>query len=226
MMQLTARMVRGYKGAAASILLLLIIEQRAVSQGEMRRNTGYGDEAINDAVWMLREDGLLVECGRYTWALLTDMRQLPIGAVPSGNPVDNSVDNFVDNSPVEDLGPDQSELALNESMNESMTQINDEDDSFIDEGSSGISGPAADADRPTAKALSDLGFYGRGITDMLAIPGLTMRQVRYHAEHAPNLGAALARIKKRQSVPENWGRDGPNERRKYTGGMYADIVVH
>jgi hypothetical protein len=227
-MQLTGVMVRAFKGAAASIILLFLAEQRALSQAEMRRYTAYADEAISDALGLLRESGLVVETGRYTWALLEGgMRQLPLGAVDKpfeeGRPVDKPVDNYVDNFQGAELGPDDPELALNESMNQSMNPIN-EDDSLID-ASSGNSGAAAD-EVPTAAALKALGFYGRGITDMLAITGLTMREVRFHAEDAPNLGAALARIKRRQPAPANWGRDGPNERRKYIDGAYADIIKH
>jgi biotin operon repressor len=206
-MELTARMVRGYKGAAASILLLFLAGGgQPLTQSEMRRGTGYGDEAINDAVWMLREDGRLVQTARYTWSLLTDgMRQLPVS---SDGPV------------LPDPAPDHPELAVNELRNESMNDI-EIDDSLIHSGSSGNSGPAS------VDALKKLGFYGRGITDLMAIEGLTMREVLYHVKTAPSLGAALARIRKRQKAPpDGHERDGPGDRRKYIEGEFADFIEH
>lgn len=77
---LTARMVRGYRGAAVSILMLFFLERRPLSQAEMRRGSGYSDELISDAVAMLREDGIIIQVGRYSWALLVGMRQMPLGA--------------------------------------------------------------------------------------------------------------------------------------------------
>lgn len=223
MIQLTARMVRSYKGAAASILLLFLAEQRALTQGEMRRGTGYGDEAINDAVWMLREDGLIVETTRYTWALPGGMRQLPIMApelsIGEEQVVDKPVDKSVDNCEAEELAPDDPELALNESMNESIND-SDRDDSFIDSSDrSGNSGTA------TREKLAEIGFYGRGLADMLKIPGLTMGEVRYQVEHAPNLGAALARIRARQPVPRFHARDAPPGS-EYISGEFGEFIEH
>lgn len=213
MIQLTARMVRSYKGAAVSILLLFIAEQgRALSQAEMRRGTGYADEAINDAVWMLREDGLLAEAGRYTWAL-TGGKQLPIGAEDPAEEIP------ADEGGVLELGPDDPELALklNESMNQSMQSINENDSLIHDR--SGKTGAV------TREELRGLGFYGRGLEDLLRIQELTMREARWQAANSPNLGCALARLKKRQAWGTTGGeRDGP--KRDYSGGgEFAEFVV-
>jgi len=222
MIELTARMIRSYKGAAASILLLFLAEQRPLTQGEMRRGTGYGDEAINDAVWMLREDGLLVETTRYTWTLPEGLRQLPIMApeLPaelSTGAVDNSVE----------LAPDDPELALNESMNESIKD-SDIDDSFIHSSASPSGAPRArsgNSGAATREKLAELGFYGRGLADMLKIPGLTMDEVFYHVEHAPNLGAALARIRARQPVSRTRIRDDPPGS-EYISGEFGEFIEH
>lgn len=218
MIQLTARMVRSYKGAAVSILLLFLAEQgRSLSQAEMRRGTGYADEAINDAVWMLREDGLLTSAGRYLWAL-TGGRMLPLGAE------EITAEDQEEEAPAEDyedlgLGPDDPELdlKLNESMNQSMESIH-ENDSLI-HARSGNSGAA------TREGLRGLGFYGRGLEELLAIQGLTMREVRWQKANSPNLGCALARLKKRQAWGTTGGeRDGP--KRDYSGGgEFAEFVV-
>lgn len=227
MMQLTARMVRAYKGAAISILMLFLSEGgRALSQGEMRRGTGYQDEAISDALQMLREDGLVAEAGRYTWALLDGMRQLPLGdpTLPSPRGGVERVEEAVEVE-ARELGPDDPELALNESMNQSDSI--DIDDSLIDSygDRSGKTGAEGEV---TAAELRGFGFYGRGLQDLLAIRGLTLREVRYHVKNCPTLGGALWRLKKRQGVPASFEADvgQGGEENPYLGGKYADFVVH
>lgn len=225
MMQLTARMVRAYKGAAISILMLFLSEGgRALSQGEMRRGTGYQDEAISDALQMLREDGLVAESGRYQWSLLDGMRQLPLGASEEfpAPPIPLPV---VEGSRELELGPDDPELALNESMNQSDSI--DIDDSLIDSygdrsGKTGAEGSV------TAAELRGFGFYGRGLQDLLAIRGLTLREVRYHVQNCPSLGGALWRLKKRQGVPASFEPDVGHQvgENPYLGGKYADFVMH
>jgi len=233
MIQLTARMVRAYKGAAISILMLFLSEGgRALSQGEMRRGTGYQDEAISDALQMLREDGLVVESGRYQWSLLDGMRQLPLGdpTLPSprgGEPSTGHRGGVERDAEVEarELGPDDPELALNESMNQSDSI--DIDDSLIDSYDDRSGKTGADGE-VTAAELRGFGFYGRGLQDLLAIRGLTLREVRYHVKNCSSLGGALWRLKKRQGVPASFEADVGHQggENPYLGGKYADFVVH
>ncbi len=214
MMQLSARNVRAYKGAAASILLLFLVERRAMEQGELRRGTGYGNDVIHDALLMLREDGLVVELGRYTWGLLEGARQLPIGAVEAE--IDQR--SAVSDQP-EEVGPTESELDVNESMNESRND-SDGDDSLIDK-----LGPKKT--ELTAAWLHGLGFYGKGLADLAQIPGLTQAEVEWQVEHSPSLGCALSRLRKRQG----WGngqqreRDGPKGS-DYVSGEFAEFIKH
>lgn len=229
-MQLTARMIRAYKGAAASILLLYIANGgKPMTQMEMARGSGYRDEAINEAVWMLREDGLITETGRYTWGLLSQAQQLPLGAVDAGEAlVEENRTDVIDLDPLQGtaaVAPDNPELALNERMNESDSIHRD--DSFIHscEASSGKTGAA---DKVTAENLSTFGFYGRGVADLLKIRGLTLREVRFHVAKAPNLGAALHRIKKRQAVPDSWeaAEQIGDDRRRYVEGQFSEFIEH
>jgi biotin operon repressor len=220
MYQLTARMIRAYKGAAASILMLFIAEGgRALTQAEMRRGTGYHDEAIHDALGMLREDGLVVEQARYTWALPGGLRQLPLGRLAEPHPHPAVPLQAAE----QNQAPDQPELVIHESRKES-NSTDREDDSLI-HASQGL--PVSEA--VTAEDLCQFGFYGLGIDQMLALPGLTLREVRYHVQNAPSLGAALARIRKRQAVPaafEAQVDDEEQDGRKYVEGKYADFICH
>ena len=235
MLQLTSTIAGSIPANALKVLVVLMLERVPCNKGYLETVTDMSDKTLAKALDQLMLRGMVTHNGGHVYQIASGVQQLPLMAreleEPQEEAVDKPVDNSVDN--VFDITPDDpqaeksrkySDFSLNESKNESMNQINDEDDSFID--GAVVENSGAENERPTAAALKALGFYGRGITEMLAIPGLTMREVRYHVEDAPGLGAALARIKKRQSVPENWGRDGPNERKKYSGGPYADFIVH
>lgn len=207
MMQLTARQVRAYKGAAISILMLYLVEQRVLSQQEMRRGTGYGDESVHDAVLMLQEDGLLVQVGKgdaHSWAFLGDgERQLPIGAVEA------------------EASPPQSELvgALKEVKEVSKTLTDDDLPCLLEEDPEKIG--------VDAEALAEQGFFGKGIQELLSIRGLSMREVRYQVHDTKGeLSLALWRLKKRRKIPDDWERDGPSGGSDYAGGKYASFIQH
>lgn len=251
MFQLTARQVRAYKGAAISILMLLMVERRPMNQGEMRRGTAYHDEAINDAVWMLREDGLIVETGRYTWALLDGMRQLPIGAtLPEGEETSPQPSPEGEGEELEELGPDDPELAtgFEETIEE---PVDNSVDNFVDNFEIKKLGPddpelgdhacmqdsnslninnenptymhPSGPDNPELdQALEDAGFRDPALTRLRQRRGLTARVVRYHVSTAPSLGAAITRIEQNWHVPEEWERTG----KSYTGGLYAEFIQH
>lgn len=219
--QLSARMVGAYKGAAASILLLLLIEGRPLSQGEMRRGTKYGDESINDAVYMLREDGLIVETSRYTWALLDGIRQLPIGSETAALPEKN----------LPEIAPDDPELdTMYVGMDDSISIQNESHTSI--HGSSGNSGPAeyplqcAAAADTLQQALSEAKIQEPALSRLTRHPGLTARAVRYHVGTAPSLGAAIWRMQHNLPVPREFEQEDDVGRHKYIGGAFADFISH
>lgn len=214
--QLSARMVGAYKGAAASILLLLLIEGRPLSQGEMRRGTKYGDESINDAVYMLREDGLIVETGRYTWALLDGIRQLPIGSESAALPEKN----------LPELAPDYPELDTMYVGMDDSDSIKNESHTSI-HGSSGNSGPdplpspgLGDLDQ----ALSEAKIQEPALSRLARQRGLTARAVRYHVGSAPSLGAAIWRMEHNRPVPREFEQEDDVGRNQYKGGRFAEFI--
>ncbi|HWR66993.1 MAG TPA: hypothetical protein VN364_12830, partial [Bellilinea sp.] len=98
-MMLTASMVRGLKGAAASIILLLMTEPRGGNQEWLERYTGYTDKPISAALSFLFENGMIVKTGdrgEYSYRLAGETRQLPL-----------SLDQLGDGSQAESI-PDQS----------------------------------------------------------------------------------------------------------------------
>lgn len=238
--QLTAQLVRSYKGAAASIILLFLVERMPLTQEYMRRYTGYPNEAISDAVKVLRDTGFLVEVGRYTWALLADgLRQLPImaqdaepgespEALPFASVVDKPVDKPVDNfkiihRPVETAADFGSSAARKPAANpHACMQDSDSPDSFDGDHAcmgAGAEKPAAD---DLVEALRTAGFREPGLSRLARQAGLTARVVRYHVAHAPSLGAALHRIERGWRVPEDWEPE-PTHRNCSRCGDYTPV---
>lgn len=78
---LTSSMVRMTKGAAASIILLLIAEPAGGNQEWIERYTGYTDKSVSQALKFLLEVGVVSQAGprgEYIYRLVTAERQLPL----------------------------------------------------------------------------------------------------------------------------------------------------
>lgn len=78
---LTATTVRMVKGAAASIILLLMTEPRGGNQEWLERYTGYSDKPVSTALSFLLENGMIVKTGdrgEYSYRLAGETRQLPL----------------------------------------------------------------------------------------------------------------------------------------------------
>ena len=229
-MQLTAAMVGMLGGPALQVLTILAIEGGPRALSFIMDMANLSDKTASQAVRKLKTLGMITENARYVYQIAGNVAQLPLMAQelpaeaeseieqaeeePEGNPM-----GFSPEIRSENFRP-----ALNESMNESES-IN-QDDSFIDSCGDSSEKFRAASD-VTAAELREIGFYGRGLKDLLAIRGLTRREVQYHVNTAPSLGAALTRIRKRQPVPADFERDvGGNDRNRYISGEFAAWIVH
>ena len=65
------QLVKSCRGAALSILLILLYEQRPVGAGFLQKWSGYGDKPVINALKYLSDPAvnLVVRSGRYAWAL-------------------------------------------------------------------------------------------------------------------------------------------------------------
>ena len=244
MMQLTAAMVGMLGGPGLQVLVVLTIEREWRSLGFLQDMTNLSEKTVHQAVRKLRTLGYISEQTQERekyYRLNGTAVQLPFGTqqeTPIGitQTVEDVADEFVDEfvSPLQgSQGSDDvfrkfCGSALNESMNQSNIDIN-QDDSLIDDDDRKIYGDdGEDLDEPeavTEAALLGFGFYGRGVRDLLEIRGLTLAEVKYQVENAPGLGAALARLKKRQPLPRQ-ERTGGSERAQYVSGKFAEFIKH
>ena len=221
MMQLTAAMIGMLGGPALQVLMVLAIENGQRSLSFLQDMTNLSDKTLHQATRKLVTMGFIHEqtINREKVFRIANIEQLPLGAVLP-EPTEETTEEPEDETSFGNFPKD----VLNESMNES--DSNDIDDSFIDscDGRKNSESP----ETVTAAELRGFGFYGRGIGEILKIQGLTLREIRYHVQNAPSLGAALARIKKRQPVPGGWESDRTalEDRRKYVEGAFSEFIEH
>ena len=226
MLQLTASMVGMLGGPALQVLVVLTIEREWRSLGFIQDMANLSEKTVHQAVRKLRTLGFINEQTRDRekyYRLVDGAVQLPFGA---------SLDEPAHPEAIEAEAADEDEddsrkiygRRLNESMNQSDIDINQEIDSFIDD-IAGNSGDEPD-DPITPEELKKFGFYGAGLSQLAAIDGLSIAEVEYQVQNAPSLGAALARLKKRQSWPGPRKRDAGEgaDRSAYVGGRFAAFI--
>lgn len=87
--------VRNIKGAAASILWILVLSGRTLTNRELQRATRYSDKPVTDALVWLEEREIVQYHGHYNgWSLAAGIKQLPL---PFELPL--PVDNFLEAGP-------------------------------------------------------------------------------------------------------------------------------
>lgn len=73
-----ARFVRDIKGAAASILWILLLSGNSLTKEQLENATGYSDKPIAKGLQRLTEYGLVQDNGRYHGWSITSTKQLPL----------------------------------------------------------------------------------------------------------------------------------------------------
>ncbi|NMC84314.1 MAG: hypothetical protein GYA58_03410 [Anaerolineaceae bacterium] len=233
---LTSLQVRALKGAAASIVLLFLAERRPLNQEYMRRFTGYSAENIHDGVMLLADAGMLIQTGRYTWALDDGTyQQLPLYAdgLDAPEPAHAQVD---DEQAVIDIDEDTSpdvpdtlytsvapkigagSLASSRDLN-----INHNTENLLLASgriSSDFSG--ADFQDQTSENLAALNRYHIRDPARLRLAGMahvTPALVEYHCTHSESPGQAIYRIE------HNWPVRIEERENKYLNDTFSKYYM-
>lgn len=204
---LTASAVRMVKGAAASIILLLMTEPRGGNQAWLERYTGYTDKPVNQALAFLLENGMIIRTGdrgEYAYRLAGNAMQLPLPVdqlvEPSGTePTTNEIE-----SEIFRLDPLASRFNQNQELEESikpLARAETEPEIF----------------RLNMQALDKAGIREPARSRLARLDHVTPQLIRYHCGAAPNPGLAIYRIEHRWRVPEGWIDPTPD-------GEYRDAV--
>lgn len=205
---LSAATVRMVKGAAASIILLLMTEPRGGNQEWLERYTGYTDKPVSQALSFLVENGMIIRTGdrgEFSYRLAGNSLQLPL-------PVDQ----------LEEPEEPDEHLELPEPSTEPEPATSDEIESEIFRldplASSGINQSLDSGDiKPLARAapeseifrlnletLDAVGIREPARSRLARLDFVTPRAIRYHCSKAPNLGLAIYRIEHQWRVHDDW----------------------
>jgi DNA-binding transcriptional regulator YhcF (GntR family) len=222
MMELTSTLVGAMPANALKVFVVLMLERLPVTKGYLATVTDMSDKTLAKALDQLELRGMVSRIGGHTYQIAAGVRQLPlsvemIDAQAVDKPVDNSVDNLGDEGAEEEKSRNISDFSAHACKQESINPESIKQDPACMPESRNFS--------ELEQALTEAGFRDPGLSRLRKQAGLTARVVRYHVQTADNLGLALYRIEHKFRVPENWERDGPDERNKYAGGEFAAFVV-
>lgn len=221
-MELTSTLVGAMPANALKVFVVLMLERLPVTKGYLATVTDMSDKTLAKALDQLELRGMVSRIGGHTYQIAAGVRQLPLSVEmiegeAVDNPVDKSVDNFDEEGPAEEKSRNISDFSAHACMQESINPESIKQDPACM--------PESRKNSELEQALTEAGFRDPGLSRLRRQAGLTARVVRYHVHTADNLGLALYRIEHKFRVPENWERDGPDERSKYAGGEFAAFVV-
>ncbi len=222
-------LMRSLKGAPISVLLVLWISRQPQSMRWIQRQTGYRDEAVQEALELLGEYHLVNRIGRYAWQFSGNTNQFPLGQAMLEDECDEPAAEIVDT--VEDLP-----LFKSTQKDSGKTGVPDEEGLILagtpekpesDSGKTGVPHSSSsrsinlDSSKDLLLARADPGKSGVleildrfGVRDpkrrkLANIPGITARIALYHLTTCKDVPLAIYRIEHRWRVPEDW--NAPDE---------------
>ena len=206
------QLIKLLKGAALSILVILLYEKKPVGAQYLQRWSGYGDKPINQALEFLSDPtvNLVTRVNRYLWQLTALAWQLPLMQTP-----DSGSWNFSDSRATTATTLNSRECGLSAEAVESSRNFSDSH-----ELSSRIFSEslellyAASIGEPTASMLAKLNW-------------ITPDYIRAHLENARRKdipsGLLIHKMRSHDPAPEN---DDPDDYRRYISGPLGNLVQH
>lgn len=217
-MQLTVERVRTLKGAPLSVLVLLMLERSALSQGFLARHSGYSDKAVAAALDLLADYGLARRIERYTWALAAGAEQLPFivdADLPASTPT-------VGQAPADaEPGRKNSDLRSENFRPEPPLVVSLIDSDSIESEESNQLERRSEKIRANSETLAEFGIMEPARSRLANLAHVDPRQIRYHCQTCESTGQAIHRIEHNWRVPVTFERD---ERNRLFDGAYADLI--
>lgn len=241
-------MIRTLKGPALAILLLLMNHPHEILSAEfIERNSGYGDEAVQRGLLLLRDYRLVNRINRYNWQLAGDQQQLPLGeyqleaeidsgktGVPQGQSTDfepgteaesvedlpkSAIDSGKTGVPLRKMaGTPEKPESRDSSSSRSLNLINQEKQDLLLARNDG-----SPKTRANFTALTENGVREPARSRLAGLGHVTVELIAHHCETAQTIGQAIYRIEHGWPVKDE---DFDDDRSKYAGGKYADWINH
>ncbi len=205
---LTAAMVRMVKGAAASILLLLMTEPAGGNQEWIERYTCYTDKPVSQALAFLMETGMITRSGErgvYTYRLASGAQQLPLPVelLPDDQTVSTeTVEETAELAPVHQTDEKiESETFRLDPLasSRSIQNLESRDPPLPDS-------RACESEffRLNLQALDEHNIREPARSRLARLAHVTPGTVRYHCGTAKNSGQAIYRIEHNWPAPADW----------------------
>lgn len=218
---LTSSMVRMTKGAAASIILLLIAEPAGGNQEWIERYVGYSDKTVSQALMFLIEQGIVTKAGNrgeYCYQLATAEKQppLPVEELATENTEEEEIN--IKEEVEEQIESENFRLAVKKKKK---IQINQHRDDLLL-----LTNPLeSEKFRLNFAELQAQGIQDPALSELAGLAHVTPELIKGHCLPDVDLSLAIYRIRKNYAVKKPPG-DPANERRKYIEGEFADFVQH
>jgi hypothetical protein len=211
-MFVTNQMVRALAGAPLTVLILLQVNRTSLTQSYIRRNTGFSDHVVHDALELLHDYGYVTQTGRYTWQLADGVFQLPLMQAlpePEADPAPEIVEEKEECVDIEE-NPEDENLArilcdLNPlASSSSLTTRNLESDLTT------TRAPSSQILRANLEELDNFGIREPARSRVAKKTHVTPELIRYHCGSSKSTGQAIYRIEHNWAIPDGWQEPAPD----------------
>jgi len=219
-MFVTNQMVRALAGAPLTVLILLQVNRTSLTQSFIRRNTGFSDHVVHDALELLHDYGYVTQTGRYTWQLADGVFQLPLMAslpepedIPAPETVEEDEEEIDEQEDCIDIeeNPENKKLArilcdLNPlASSSSLTTRNLESDLTT------TRAPSSQILRANLEELDNFGIREPARSRVAQKTHVTPELIRYHCGSSKSTGQAIYRIEHNWAIPDEWQEAAPDD---------------
>lgn len=193
-LEITSLNLRLLKGAPISVIVALLIERRPVTERRLSMMTGYSENTVRRALYVLEELRFVTRNERCAW-------QIGNFQLPLMQDAAQDVAQDADNAQYLRFDVKLSKKDMQDDLTEEPPYLTEEQSAIF-------------------ALMQELGFYGTPARRVAAMPHITRRLILYHATTAPNLNMALWRIKCNWAVPPAWQE--PIDREQAFRDIYND----
>jgi len=199
-MQITNQMVKALAGPPLTVLVLMLVNRTPLTQAFIRRNTGFSNPTIHDAIELLNDYGYVTKSGRYAWQIADGVMQLPLMAdllpnqtqeiEPEAEPI-TELDDCIE---VESI--DQPVSSEDEELAKKIFYLNPSSSSRSLTSNKDLSTTTRSSTEIAEKflELQKFGIREPARSRLADLENVTLELIQYHCTHSQGPGQAIYRI--------------------------------
>ena len=199
-MQITNQMVKALSGPPLTVLVLMLVNRTPLTQAFIRRNTGFSNPTIHDAIELLNDYGYVTKSGRYAWQIADGVMQLPLMAdllpnpKPETEPDPEPITELDDCIEVESI--DQPVSSEDEELAKKIFYLNPSSSSRSLTSNKNLSTTTRSSAEIAENILQlqKFGIREPARSRLAALEHVTVELIQYHCTHSQGPGQAIYRI--------------------------------